>query len=55
MRQVIRTPLSEVKDHLTKEKLEQDITDLEIELIENDQDMTDMDIRITELEERIGG
>lgn len=55
MRQVFKTPLEEVRDRMTKEKLEQDITDLEIDLIEKDQDMTDMDIRITELEEKIGG
>lgn len=55
MRKIISTPLSETQEHLTKEKLEQDITDLEIDLIEKDQDLTDMDIRITELEEKIGG
>lgn len=55
MRHIIKTPLSEAQNHVTKEQLEQDITDLEIENIENLQDMTDMDIRITELEEKKGG
>ena len=55
MREIIKTPLSKAKDHITKEKLEQDITDLEIDAIEKERDMTDMDIRIIELEEKIGG
>jgi hypothetical protein len=55
MKQSFCTPLKEVRDRMTPEKLEQDITDLEIDLIEKDQDMTDMDIRLTELEEKIGG
>lgn len=48
-------PLSEVQADITKEGLEQDITDLEIENMEQEQALTDHDIAIMELQEKIGG
>jgi len=47
--------LSKVQEDLTKEVLEQDITDLEIENMEQEQALTDHDIAIMELQEKIGG
>lgn len=47
-------PLSEVQNDVTKEQLEQYITDLEIEQIETDQMLTDHDIAILELQQKVG-
>ena len=47
--------LSEVQADITKEGLEQNITDLEIENMEQEQELTDHDIAIMELQEKIGG
>lgn len=44
--------LSEVQEQMTVEKLERTITDLEIELAEQDQAITDHDIAIAELQEK---
>lgn len=46
--------LSKVHMEITKEDLEQDITDLEIENMEQEQALTDHDIAIMELQERLG-
>lgn len=46
--------LSKVHNDITKEVLEQDITDLEIENMEQEQALTDHDIAIMELQERLG-
>ncbi|MBQ6577489.1 MAG: hypothetical protein IJL91_07050 [Bacteroidales bacterium] len=46
-------PLSEVRGDVTKEQLEQDITDLEISQMEQEQEITDHDIAIMELQEAL--
>jgi len=52
---IIKTrPLSEVHGDVTKEDLEQYITDLEIENMEQEQEITDHDIAILELQEKVG-
>lgn len=52
---VIKTrPLSEVQNDVTKEDLEQYITELEIENMEQEQALTDHDIAILELQEKVG-
>ena len=51
---VRQKPLSEAKNETTKQALEQEISDLEIELIEQDRALTDHDIAIIELQEKIG-
>lgn len=48
-------PLSEVQSDVTKEDLEQNITDLEIENMEQEQALTDHDIAILELQEKVNG
>ena len=54
MKIVKRRPLSEVQNDVTKEALEQYITDLEIENMEQEQEITDHDIAIMELQEKVG-
>lgn len=51
---ITQRPLSEVQNDITKEQLEQNITDLEIELMETDQMLTDHDIAILELQQKVG-
>ena len=51
---VRQKPLSEAKNETTKQALEQEMSDLEIELIEQDRALTDHDIAIIELQEKIG-
>ena len=51
---VRQKPLSEAKNETTKQALEQEISDLEIELIEQDRALTDHDIAIIELQEKVG-
>lgn len=46
-------PLSKVRNDLTKEELERDITELEISQMEQEQEITDHDIAIMELQEAI--
>lgn len=46
-------PLSKVQADVTKEELEQNITDLEISQMEQEQEITDHDIAIMELQEAI--
>ena len=53
MKIVKSRPLSEVRKRVTKEGLEQNITDLEIENIVQEQELTDHDISIIELQEAI--
>lgn len=48
-------PLSQVQKEITMEKLEQNITDLEISQMEQEQEITDHDIIIMELQEKING
>lgn len=50
-----KRPLSEVHLDVTKEELEQNITDIEIAQIEQEQMITDHDIAIMELQQKIGG
>lgn len=45
--------LSKVQADVTKEELEQNITDLEISQMEQEQEITDHDIAIMELQEAI--
>lgn len=54
MRIIRHKPLSEAKNEVTKQALEQEISDLEIELIEQDRALTDHDIAIIELQEKVG-
>ena len=51
---VTQRPLSEVQNDVTKEQLEQYITDLEIGQMEADQVLTDHDIAILELQQKVG-
>jgi hypothetical protein len=53
MHVVTSRPLSEVRDDLTMEDLEQNITELEIRDIEKDQELTDHEIAILELQQKI--
>jgi len=53
MRVYNEKPLSEVHKELSKEDLERDITDLEINAIEQEQEITDHDIAIMELQEKV--
>lgn len=53
MKVIKSRPLSEVRRDVTKEGLEQNITDLEIENIVQEQELTDHDIAILELQEAI--
>ena len=55
MIQVKKRPLSEVQADVTKQELEQYISELEIDAIEREQIMSDLEIRIIELEQKIGG
>ena len=54
MKTIKQRPLSEVQGDVTKEELEQYITDLEIENMEQEQELTDLDIAIIELQEKVG-
>ena len=54
MKIIKHRPLSEVQADITKEELEQTITDLEIENMEQEQEITDHDIAILELQEKVG-
>ena len=53
MKVIKSRPLSEVQADVTKEELEQNITDLEISQMELEQENTDQDIAIMELQEAI--
>lgn len=53
MKVIRNRPLSKVQEDITKEDLEQYITDLEIENMEQEQEITDHDIAIMELQEKI--
>lgn len=46
-------PLSDVRQDLTIEELEQNITELEIRDIEKDQELTDHEIAIIELQQKV--
>ena len=54
MRIIRHKPLSEAKNEVTKQTLEQELSDVEIELIEQDRALTDHDIAILELQEKVG-
>lgn len=54
MHKIKEKPLSEVRKETNKQQLEQNISELEIDLIEQEQEMSDMDIRIYELEQKVG-
>lgn len=53
MQIIKQRPLSEVQNDITKEDLEQNITELEIAQIEQEQEITAHDITILELKEYI--
>lgn len=53
MKIIKQRPLSEVQNDVTKEDLEQNITELEIAQIEQEQELTAHDIAILELQEHI--
>lgn len=53
MHKIAETPLSKVHREVTKEQLEQDITELEIMAIEQEREITDHDIAILELQQII--
>ena len=52
---VRRRPLEDVRNDITKESLEQNITDLEIDAMEKEQAITDLEIDVMELKEIIHG
>lgn len=47
-------PLSEVQMDITKQEMEQYISDLELDGIEREQYISDLELRIIELEQKIG-
>ena len=53
MKIIKKRPLSEVRRDITKDKLEQEITDLEIAQMVQDREITDHDIAIAELQGKI--
>lgn len=55
MKTIKKRPLSEVRRDITKDKLEQEITDLEIAQMVQDREITDHDIAIAELQGKING
>ena len=53
MRIIRHKPLSEAKNEVTKQALEQELSDVEIELIEQDRALTDHDIAILECRKKL--
>ena len=54
MKVIKKRPLTEVQVDITKQGLEQDITDLEIAQMEQEQQLTDAEIAIMELQDKVG-
>lgn len=55
MKLITKKPLSQVQNSVTNEELEQNITDLEISLMEKEQTITDLELELMEIKEKIGG
>ena len=53
MKVISKRPLSKVQKEITKEEMEQNITDLEIDAMEKDQTITDLEIEVMEMKEKI--